>query len=188
MFTNMYIYVLEVVTALLVVATVVQVYRCSKSFYNTAQVSKVPSSVTAPATHPDIIEKTYSSSGDILHDYIGEFFLESDSAAGIQLKQYQVSEPTKVIPVKSVPLITTAIIQESGVKERRDDIESVSNVLSFDEPSEGLEKKVIVEDDDDTVITVMNSSEAPSGSNGGNVMSDKVVHAMLDEAKLVCVS
>ena len=40
--------------------------------------------------------------------------------------------------------------------------------------------------EDDLVITV--NAESNAGSPSDRVMSDKVVHAMLDEAKLVCVS
>ena len=73
----------------------------------------------------------------------------------------------------------------------KSDKNTASNVVSIDEKlkveveSLGME---LVDEDDDSVITVMSPVKGASVNAGENVMSDKVVHAMLDEAKLVCVS
>ena len=47
---------------------------------------------------------------------------------------------------------------------------------------------MIEDGDDDLVITVMPQSKTTSGEADENIMSEKVVHAMLNEAKLACVS
>ena len=141
MFTNMYIHMLEVVVALLVVATAVQIFRYYRAFYETTQ---VPAVLPTAVSHlPNQIENSDSASGNILHDYIGAFFIESTDSAVAKLKDYQVAETIKV---------------------------------------------KAVEEGDDTVITVMTLSTDLGGVVEGNVMSDEVVHAMLDEAKLICVS
>jgi hypothetical protein len=184
MFTNIYIYVLEVVTALLVIATAVQVSRCYRSFYQTTQTSKISSPAVITPSLPDQTEKSYSTSGDILHDYIGEFFLDNEDPITAQLKQYQVTEKIMVESAEPVSL-KAEIIKHNGIQERSSDVVGRSNVLSFDD---SLDEKTLAEDDDDTVITVMTSPVTNSGAIKGNVMSDKVVHAMLDEAKLACVS
>jgi len=180
----MYIHVLEVVVALLVVATAVQLLRCYRSFYKTTQTPIA--SPTVVAHLPNQIEKDYRTSGNILHDYIGEFFIDSADSAVANLKEYQVAETIKVEALK----LTAAIVEEADLKEVSvSKFEKRSNILCFDDRPETHSDKVPVEDDDDTVITVMTPSTVPSGGVvDDNVMSDKVVHAMLDEAKLVCVS
>ena len=184
MFLNMYVHVLEAVVALLVVATAVQLFRCYRSFYQTTQTPSVAPPVISNL--PNEIEKNYSSTGNILHDYIGEFFI--DEAKAVNLDEYKNAE---VINVKSVGTtkLTTAIIKETKEKEGNlaNNIER-SNVLSFEERADVSPDTTFSEDDDDLVITVMSSSTALSGVVDDKVMSDKVVHAMLDEAKLVCAS
>jgi len=182
----MYIHVLEVVVALLVVATAVQLFRCYRSFYKTTQTPNTPPIVVSHL--PKQIEKSYSTTGNILHDYIGEFFIDAVDSTVAKLEEYQVAATTKVKAVESVKL-TAAILEETEVKGVNViQVEKRSNILCFDERTEEHADKSSAEDDDDTVITVMTPSPAPSGVVDNNVMSDKVVHAMLDEAKLVCVS
>jgi len=182
-FLNMYVHVLEAVVALLIVATAVQLFRCNRDFYQTRQIPNVaPPIISSP---PKKIEKNYSTSGNILHDYIGEFFI--DEAIEVELDEYKNAE---VISVKSLSTtkLTAATIKETKEKEGRLENTKRSNVLSFEERAEASPDKTFSEEDDDTVITVMTTSTVPSGAVDDKVMSDKVVHAMLDEAKLICAS
>jgi len=185
MFLNMYVHVLEAVVALLIVATAIQLFRCYRSFYLTIQTPNVAPPVIS--SFPKKIEKNYSASGNILHDYIGEFFV--DEAIAVELNEYKNAEVISVKKTIGAANLTEAIIKET--KEKKERLESNSersNVFSFEERAEVSPDKTVSEDEDDTVITVMSSSTAPSGIVDDKIMSDKVVHAMLDEARLVCAS
>jgi len=54
---------------------------------------------------------------------------------------------------------------------------------------ESVEKVAVEKEiEEDSIITVMPSAAGETGRKTEKVMTDKVVHAMLDEAKLVCAS
>ncbi len=175
MFINTFVHVLEVATALLVLLTAFQVHRCYRDFYQAAQVPNVVTPVVAPLPR-QVAEKPFSASDTILNDYIGEFFMETNHETVANIDAYKID-------AIDAPKLTAAIIPDK--KEN-------SNVLSFDERSDVVADNCSfensLENEDDSVITVMPSSKTSSGEIDESIMSDKVVHAMLDEAKLVCVS
>ena len=173
MFTIMFIHVLEATVAVLLAATAVQLFRCNRSFY---QANQIPAAATRPKVLPNTADKAYSSSASILHDYIGEFFI--DEAMANELKDYQNIETTRVTAAKN----TKAKAQNLANKSE------ASNVFNFEDNTKASPEKMRLDEDEDTVITVMSPVNAPKGSTEDKVMSDKVVHAMLDEAKLVCAS
>lgn len=147
-----------------------------------------------------------NSNGQILNDYIGEFFSEP---AQVDIQAYKrpieqevssaketlepedlpivqslasskgldqlvpESESDEVIVVESQTKITPVILDE-GVAEP-DNLPVLTEMASIEE---------LVEDD--SIITV--GPESDSSDPSDKVMSDKVVHAMLDEARLVCAS
>lgn len=76
------------------------------------------------------------------------------------------------------PLVPVILEELSGLASDGDDCDIP--VLT------DLSNACIDELDDDSVITVL--AERDGRSSETNVMSDKVVHAMLDEARLVCAS
>jgi hypothetical protein len=141
-----------------------------------------------------------SSHGQILNDYIGEFFAESVPA---NIDQFRSS---------SNPIIEREVIpQEPFAQSEQNEAECLDEIIVVEgqDVAEGKEKiqAVILEKessglsdlpvlreivptesvmDEDSVITVANVSLDKASE--GKVMSDKVVHAMLDEARLVCSS
>jgi hypothetical protein len=192
MFTNIYVHILEVLAALLVVATAVQLFRCYRSSYKAHQTSNALTSVTANI--PKNIEKSHRTSGNILHDYIGEFFTDEtiddetvgDGAIAGELKTYQNAE---VINLKSIShaKLTAEIIKVATEKEViLENLRERSNIFSLEGRADVTPDITFSQEDEDTVITVMTSSNSPASIVDDKVMSDKVVHAMLDEAKLVC--
>jgi hypothetical protein len=190
MFTNMFVHILEVVVALLVIATVVQVFRCNRTRYKTIQTPNILPSLSLDL--PKHIEKEYGTSANILHDYIGEFFIDAtraDQAIADELKVYKNAEAIKVELVRQAKL---TVADSKGIPETPEKLESKnserSNIFSFEERADVAPDNVFSEDEDDSVITVMSASSAPSGVADDKFMSNKVVHAMLDEAKLVCAS
>lgn len=100
----------------------------------------------------------------LLSDYIGEFFTEPAKAAEIMPFKAAIAEPVAVKPVQSGGADTVATLDAVPVSEHSKPVEL----------------------EDDLAITV--SAEINTGAPTDRVMSDKVVHAMLDEAKLVCAS
>lgn len=106
----------------------------------------------------------------LLNDYIGEFFSEPVKAADIMPFKNSGSELASAV---GKPLHSEAV-----------DLANVATaeVEVAQAPAVSAQKEL----EDDLVITV--NAESNSGSPSDRVMSDKVVHAMLDEAKLVCVS
>ena len=185
MFITTFVYVLEVATVLLVGLTVFQVHRCYKAFNQKAlssSVSSLSSSEIKPSAYS--INKPLSAPESILHDYIGEFFMGSSPETVANIDAYKVNDShvAKEVAVKEV---SATVREMDNFPEKTES----SNVVSFDERSDNTKRlEILVEEEDDSVITVMTNSKSASGSSSENVMSDKVVHAMLDEAKLVCVS
>ena len=126
-----------------------------------------------------------TSNDQILNDYIGEFFSEAVSPDIQAFKHFSVEsqaseveelpsvepESDEIIIVESRSTISPVIIDESGFED--EDLPVLTEIATS-----SLE--------DDSIITVApaNTGHQPSE----NVMSDKVVHAMLDEARLVCAS
>jgi hypothetical protein len=186
MFTNIYVHILEVLAALLVVATTVQIFRCYRSTYQTFN-----DLTPLTSSSPKQIEKSYSGSGNILHDYIGEFFIDEARADEISVNELKAYKNADVSSVKSKHQaeLTAEFINVATEKNViLDSASERSNVFSFDARAEATAGIGLSEDDDDTVIKVMTSSNAPTGIVDNKIMSDKVVLAMLDEAKLVCTS
>lgn len=100
----------------------------------------------------------------LLSDYIGEFFTEPVKAAEIMPFKAAVTDAGAVKPV------------QTGGADAVATVDAVT-VVESTRPAE-LE--------DDLPITV--NADTNVGAPSDRVMSDKVVHAMLDEAKLVCAS
>ena len=165
MFTNIYVHILEVLVALLVVATAVQLFRCYRSFYKAHQTSNALTSVTANI--PKNIEKSHCTSGNILHDYIGEFFTDetiddetvSDRAIVGELKTYQNAKLTAEI----IKVATEKEVILENLRER-------SNIFSLEGRADVAPDITLSQEDEDTVITVMTSSNSPA-----SIVDDKVI-------------
>jgi hypothetical protein len=174
-----------------------------------------------------------TANDQILNDYIGEFFaetnqpdisayrqatnvvetrleskppVEADSAESLSVESLS-AEPLAVSSV----LVSKELLDESLTSNNIDELSDSDDIIIVDveeplvpvilEEFQGItsdcdESEIPVltdlssvcvdELDDDSVITVM--AERNDRSSEGKVMSDKVVHAMLDEARLVCAS
>lgn len=180
----MLVHILEVAVALLLLATAVQLVRCNRTFNKEKQTPLMSTAIISEKAKP--VEKSYGKSANILHDYIGEFFV--DETINDELEAYKNADVAKT-SIASQAAVVSAVTANSQMKSNAlDSNNERSNILSFEERVEITSDKVLSEDEDDSVITVLNSSHAPDGVADENVMSDKVVHAMLDEAKLVCAS
>lgn len=81
-------------------------------------------------------------------------------------------------PVKAADIMPF----KSAASESASTVAATTDVEVAQAPGVAEQKEL----EDDLVITV--NAESNTGSPSDRVMSDKVVHAMLDEAKLVCVS
>lgn len=179
----MYVHVLEVMAVILVIVSVIQVFRCYRAFNKTSQTPNIASSGTSSSIKE--IARSYQGAGQILHDYIGEFFVENASS----LNQLQNRSSLESSVVGSSSKLKAAIVNDNDVKIQIEKPAAAhSNILNFDERPETATDKKLMDDEEDSVITVMDAPDITSGICDGNVMSDKVVHAMLDEAKLVCAS
>jgi len=188
MFITTFIHVLEVATIFLVGLTAFQVHRCYQAFNEKASSPHAANSSHSPSVMKSIaqnVDKPLSAPESILHDYIGEFFMDGSAEAVENIDVYKVNEHATVESVIMLEEVDAPVSMAENLSEKREG----SNVVNFDErPDNTTRLEILVEEDDDSVITVMTSSKSASGNTPENVMSDKVVHAMLDEAKLVCVS
>ena len=193
MFITTFIHVLEVAVILLVGLTAFQVHRCYQAFNEKALFPRAASPSHSPSVIKPITQngdKPLSAPESILHDYIGEFFMDVSAEAVANIDAYKVN---KHATVESVIMVEEVIVEEVDapvrVAENQSEKTGGSNVVNFDERSDISRRlEILVEEEDDSVITVMTNSKSASRNTPENVMSDKVVHAMLDEAKLVCVS
>lgn len=122
-----------------------------------------------------------SKSSGVLSDYIGAFFTETITVDIEAFKADKVVEKLdhsessdeiiEILPIlRSSELITGPELIEPAILS--------STVNEARQESE----------DDDSVILVMTSTSSDASEADDKVMSDKVVHAMLDEARLACVS
>lgn len=145
----------------------------------------------------------------ILNDYIGEFFADSEVTP---IDYYKADIATSSGPeessmpsdlVASSLFESTKLVSEvSGNKRNEKNSEADSDEMIvveshariqpviLDNESTPAEREVSDEEslsyDEDSVITV--ESEASIKVSDSKVMSEKVVHAMLDEARIVCPS
>ena len=216
MFISTIIHTLEAVTGLLTVFLGYRVTQCYKAYYQPeaisplarASLSKSPLQYFAPGLSgvesaedgPDIevnaklkpVARTAAvGSETILVDYIGGFFGES-AVADIQPYKASSPEPTTVaehvveeflvVPDEFRAVSDTVAGTAANEKDAVVVLDSVSPALLVPVL---VDQVMLDEADDDTFIMVETEGTEASSVN---VMSDKVVHAMLDEAKLVCVS
>jgi len=213
MFISTIIHTLEAVTGLLTVFLGYRVTQCYKAYYQPevispltrAPLSKSPLQYSAPGLSGaesvegglDIevnarlkpVARTAAAVGSetILVDYIGGFFGES-AVADIQPYKASSPEPTTVAEhvVEESLVVPDEFRAVSGTAANEKDaavvLDSVSPALLVPVL---VDQVMLDEADDDTFIMVETEGTEASSVN---VMSDKVVHAMLDEAKLVCVS
>lgn len=141
-----------------------------------------------------------NKSSTILKDYIGEFFSEPQL---MEMESFKAPEPTKLVSVNQSldqsldQIVLTSVVSDLGIEE---DIIKVEPMLGGSNEKYDIKtlEAVLVEDDaiptlkelsdleSESFITVASSNNDSEQSN--KVMSDKVVMAMLDEAKLVCAS
>ena len=140
-------------------------------------------------------------SSAILNDYIDDFFVESQA---MDLSPFRASEPKKpVLAPKSIESVkstneSSPVSSNMHSEVTKDEFIKVeplyvvkdssgSNGIELNEIADGIPTlNELSELDPDTFITVASMNSEVKTSN--KVMSDKVVLAMLDEAKLVCAS
>lgn len=153
-----------------------------------------------------------SGAETLLTDYIGAFFSETQVADIQVYKASKTEENNEAITLNEEPLtvpaefrstpeikapaakpelVTTAATAEAVTKGEGNEIAGVAiNVPVLTEPCQEpiLLNQVHVDDPEDDTFILVESEDKGSKGAVTNVMSDKVVHAMLDEAKLVCAS
>ena len=153
-------------------------------------VSKI--SVAESARVP--VSTSAKKSSAILNDYIGEFFSQTEALdidAFRASQQISASETSHTVETSSAnEQASLAPLSESDDEvisiensQARGELLTTSTLSDLDEVSIPTLKEF---SDSDTFITV--SSPENDVESKHNVMSDKVVLAMLDEAKLVCAS
>ena len=216
MFMNSYIHLLEAVTILLVGVLAFQIYRCYKNFYLTQKSLSEYSNILQPAINagvcdvpvlmplgnfeaneekqkvrssksvPNVSPTEINRAEEILNDYIGEFFTETHA---VDISAFKVDQHEETIVMDTLPVSSFdhALNDSEGANEDVIEVIPVLNTPILPESfAEASNSPISV--DDDLVITVANTSASNMDDGSDNIMSDKVVHAMLDEAKLVCVS
>jgi len=172
----------------------------------------------AVLTNPVAAPIQLNNSESILTDYIGEFFASPSATDIQAYRAEPVLQQVASVNTAATEESSTSVVQEiseisdistlnsaskpHGTSEQDDFIKVESGRVEmnklepvFLQPKSELDAiptltvagEVYNELDDDSVITVMPTAVSSDCENG-NVMSDKVVHAMLDEAKLVCAS
>ena len=157
-----------------------------------------------------------NANDQILNDYIGGFFAEAVQP-DIAAFRNEVSEVPAVSKLETA-CSKTELSSQSSLNEapalstyssdeslHSDEVITVESAASLNDPaivddlvdqlddlSNGLESIPVLTnlshstEDDDSVIVVIDERGVSSSSD--KIMSDKVVHAMLDEARLVCAS
>jgi len=135
----------------------------------------------------------------ILNDYIGEFFSEPQV---LNIEPYRATEPKNV---KSINNLSVSKIKSSSTSEiiilkvddeiikvepkalESSDLENTTDLKSFPIISDDIPTLNEFSDlESESFITVSSVDDDIKSNN--KVMSDKVVIAMLDEARLVCAS
>ena len=170
---------------------------------------------TAPSTHQstssienqnqqEVSQPAASLNGQILNDYIGEFFSEPVQA---NIEAFRNPVETVTTKLSSAPAsqeleeqVSPGVVEKSVSEKDNDEIivvethvKKITPVILSDDTLDSESLPILTEMaqasellGDDSVITVM--PENDGGDVSEKVMSDKVVHAMLDEARLVCAS
>jgi hypothetical protein len=149
---------------------------------------------------------TDNKSSSILNDYIGEFFSEPQV---MNLEPYRATESHKALPVSKYskssdynlassasPTVTSSIndlrsddeiIQVEPAVFVSNQVNDTKNLKSYSVSEDAIPTLNEFSDlESDSFITVASINDDLKSSN--KVMSDKVVMAMLNEAKLVCAS
>jgi len=142
--------------------------------------------------------KTIKNSADsILNDYIGTFFTESPS---IDIESYKISNVTQLDSTTCLKdTVKQSTSEPDQITREEDEVIEVVPILlnpvllnsvvpDVVKTYQATENPSYNSIDDDSVIKVLPSETNSTLDGKDKVMSDKVVHAMLDEAKLVCVS
>lgn len=127
------------------------------------------------------------SNEQVLNDYIGGFFPEP--LVNHQDTSIKASELGLSVPGNAPLTHADSTEEESDEIIVVDESYKITPVILKDHGhvvGEPVVTEVAAEQDEDSVITVIGSND--STKPGNNIMSDKVVHAMLDEAHVVCPS
>ena len=136
-------------------------------------------------------EAPTSASKAILNDYIGEFFSES---VATDLQAYkQTADESQIAESEDVPVVREISAEElaeykvpaeatAKLKEAANDIEE--GAVKSLEPVLLNQVQVVESEEEDDAFIVVESEDATELNAARDVMSDKVVHAMLKEAKL----
>jgi len=164
-------------------------------------ISKITVTEEQSASQPPVKEK---QSSVILTDYIGEFFAETKP---MNLEPFRAKQPERSSPME-VESTGAQVSNQAGVVSGKVHVALLAEKLAPIEPLNSVSPELV----DDEIIQVKPLNISPviltpasqasnadsdayitvaSGSNelsANNIMSDKVVMAMLDEAKLVCAS
>lgn len=160
--------------------------------------------IDARSQEPALVSKSnlegVNSNGQILNDYIGEFFAEPERA-DIEAYKLESARGGSIDDVPITPVESSVEMSEPLTDQDKDEVIVVEShckiqpvILESDELDLDslpiLTEIATIEEpeqlEDDSIITVM--SQHDNQQSNAKVMSDKVVHAMLDEARLVCVS
>jgi hypothetical protein len=144
---------------------------------------------------------TDNKSSSILNDYIGEFFSETQV---MNLEPYRATESKKALPINKSSNFNLAPTSKStsSINDLRseDEIIQVESTVIASNQVEDTKNLKSYSFSDDAIPTLNEFSDLESDSfitvalinddikNSNKIMSDKVVMAMLDEAKLVCAS
>tara|TARA_R110001592_G_scaffold68269_5_gene209151 strand:+ start:907 stop:1611 length:705 start_codon:yes stop_codon:yes gene_type:complete len=161
----------------------------SKSIANLAAVS-------APLVKVSVIENKSSA---ILNDYIGGFFSEPQV---MDIEPYRAAESKKVMLTDKTLDQQLAPVLASGASELKvdDEIIKVTSRVAVPNKVEGVKAQKVFSVEGNKIPTLNEFSDLEPESfitvasinndikNSNKVMSDKVVMAMLDEAKHVCAS
>ena len=172
------------------------------AFEKSASIAEEKRSVRASIRVPNVKPAEISNANEILNDYIGEFFTETKpldiNAYRADVKEtaeIKVPDQNEIIVMDTLPVGSLDVALNDSVSDNDESIEvipilakpllSESALLGSNVPLLESDSKILSEED--TVITVA-SAQTSKLKGSDNFMSDKVVHAMLDEAKLACVS
>ena len=175
------IHALEIITAALVMLLAVQLVRCYRADYVLVQDAS----------------KQHSSKGRLREGLQQEveqkIQLEPEvpqlsNAARVSISQLQSASVERSAPASASEAILNDYIGGFFDAPQAADIaqfKAPESPLAVKAREEALAVPELEELEEDIIMV---SSEREEGSANDKVMSDKVVHAMLDEAKLVCAS
>lgn len=163
MFMNTFVHILEGATALLVLLLLFQVARYYRAYTPSSLSDESPSinpqSVSRPSVRPQPIGSSKPAVVEPAVSGSSEAIL-NDYIGGFFADASNISTDLQAYKAPVSPLF----VQKKSVDLEVEELE------------------------EDSIITVMSSASNEAGSDSEKVMTDKVVHAMLDEAKLVCAS